>query len=54
MKIERFISITEDLLISEIEELKSLGIRYGRLDFFDESEEEIQEIFKKCHISKKV
>ncbi len=40
--------------VSEIEELKTLGIRYGRIDFLDESEEEIKEIFKKCHIPQKV
>lgn len=40
--------------ISEIEDLKSLGIRYGRIDFLDESEEEMKEILKKCHISQKV
>lgn len=40
--------------MSDIEDLKMLGIRYGRIDFLEESEEEIQEIFKKYHISKKV
>ncbi len=40
--------------ISELQDLKNLGIRFARLDFLDETVEEMKKIFVKCGVQEKL